>query len=235
MEGDGTMTRYCLLSDQHGYLPEIEPCDYLLIAGDCCPVTEHNILFQKRWLLKNEFMSWLKAVPAQGVIMTWGNHDLIADRAPKLLPDFMIETDGKVNTLSDQPLLIENYRKEPAETSIYYGFPHQPRFGNWAFNQDEDVLEELLEYVPEETEILISHGPPYGYGDYAPFSGKHVGSKALRYRMMALPNLKLLVCGHCHSGNGEYKVNHDTLTIVISNSHVSEHYEPINKPIYLDI
>ncbi len=51
--------RIVALSDQHGYLPEIPPCDLLIIAGDVCPdrfgpfVAMHNPDQQKSWFDRN--------------------------------------------------------------------------------------------------------------------------------------------------------------------------------------
>jgi len=47
--------RIVALSDQHAYLPEIPPCDLLIIAGDICPDrigplhAKHYPDLQARW------------------------------------------------------------------------------------------------------------------------------------------------------------------------------------------
>ena len=72
--------RIVALSDQHGYLPEIPPCDLLIIAGDVCPdrfgpfVAMHNPDQQKSWFDRNGRL-WLAKAPATHKVLTWGNHD----------------------------------------------------------------------------------------------------------------------------------------------------------------
>src|SRR3954452_2707665 len=73
------------VSDLHGTLPAIPPCDLLLIAGDICPVTNHGVAFQAQWLHR-EFCDWLKKVPARKTVFIAGNHDFVFEQAKELLP-----------------------------------------------------------------------------------------------------------------------------------------------------
>lgn len=72
--------RIVALSDQHGHLPEIEPCDLLIVAGDVCPdrvggaLAEHHPSKQKTWF-DQHVRPWLAASPAVNKILTWGNGD----------------------------------------------------------------------------------------------------------------------------------------------------------------
>jgi Icc-related predicted phosphoesterase len=88
--------------------------------------------------------------------------------------------------------------------------------------------------IPEDTEILILHGPPYGIGDLAPAfpsigrrTPEHVGSRSLRERIEQLPRLRLAVFGHIHSGRGGKQLGTATLANV---SLVNEGYEPVHPP-----
>jgi len=55
------------VSDLHGFLPPIDPCDLLLVAGDVCPVDDHRPPAQAMWL-DTTFRRWLDAVPATHVV-----------------------------------------------------------------------------------------------------------------------------------------------------------------------
>ena len=57
------------VSDLHGNLPEIEPCDLLLVAGDICPVRDHSLGAQCEFL-DAPFRAWLGRVPAAHVVET---------------------------------------------------------------------------------------------------------------------------------------------------------------------
>src|SRR5688500_17047642 len=69
--------RIVAISDQHGFLPEVPPCDLLIVAGDICPdVIEGGRLArdfpdsQKSWF-DAVARPWLAAAPATHKILTW--------------------------------------------------------------------------------------------------------------------------------------------------------------------
>ena len=71
--------RIVALSDQHGFLPDIPPCDLLIVAGDVCPdrfvpfMARHEPYQQKAWF-DHTARQWLANAPATHKILTWGNH-----------------------------------------------------------------------------------------------------------------------------------------------------------------
>ena len=181
--------RICAIADQHGCLPVIPDCDLLLIAGDICPATNHGIFFQADWLA-TEFRAWLSRL-TMPVVAIWGNHDFIGEQAPDLVPRL------PWILLQDSAVEINGLR--------IYGSPWQPRFFDWAFNLDEPDLERKWELIPEGIDILLLHGPPYGYGDWVG-RGEHTGSPSLRERIFEVKP-KLAVFGHIHEGRGQWLEN----------------------------
>jgi predicted phosphohydrolase len=207
--------RIVCTSDLHGHLPDIEPCDLLLIAGDICPARDHTRLFQ-RWWLADTFAPWLEQVPAAERIMCWGNHDWIAEQAPHLVPTL------PAVVLTDQLHEWNGLR--------IYGLPWQRRFMDWAFNLDEPELSHKYEIIPE-CDIIISHGPPHGYGDYSPFEKQHCGSRAF---VEAIDRVqpKLVVFGHIHEGAGRWQRGPSTL---INGSLVDEKYHAVHSPWLIEL
>ena len=78
--------RVAAVADLHGWLPAVPPCDLLLLAGDLCPVTNHDTGYQADWL-DGPFRAWLEALPAGAIVAIAGNHDLVFEQAPDLVPD----------------------------------------------------------------------------------------------------------------------------------------------------
>jgi len=197
------------ISDLHGHLPTIPECDLLLIAGDICPVWNHQIYYQQKWL-DTVFRRWLYDVPALLTVAVWGNHDWIGEKAPELVPEL------PWHVLTDELVTLKGLR--------IYGTPWQRRFLKWAFNLDEPDLDKKYEAIPA-CEIIVAHGPPYGYGDRVP-RDEHVGSRAFLKRIDEIKPL-LAVFGHIHCGPGIWSRNGSMLANVTL---MNDDYVPLYGP-----
>lgn len=185
-------------ADLHGYLPEVPPCDVLVIAGDWTPVTNHKLAYQMEWA-DTEFRYWLNEVPAQHIIGIAGNHDFVARKKESFIRSL------PWTYLKDESVTIAGVK--------FHGAPYVPPFGSWAFMIPEDELTEKWKLIDPDTNILIAHGPPYGYGDRSEawllargLAPANVGSRTLREKLDEL-SLDLLVCGHIHEAGGSYDYN----------------------------
>lgn len=200
-------------SDLHGTLPTIPPCDLLLLGGDLCPVSDHSIEHQAEWL-DSTFRRWLEQVPARAIIGVAGNHDFIFQQAPDLVP-----ADLTWIYLQDSGTIWEGLR--------IWGTPWQPWFFDWAFNLYEDDLGAKWDLIPEGTDILVLHGPPFEHGDGVPQrdgSIRRTGSPSLLQRIRDLQP-RLAIFGHIHEGRGQWQVGRSVLANV---SILDEHYAHVH-------
>jgi Icc-related predicted phosphoesterase len=100
---------------------------------------------------------------------------------------------------------------------------------------DEVELNHIWQKIPDDTNILITHGPAYMCLDKVnnTYGGDpHVGSKTLQNRKLELPNLKLHVSGHIHEAYGQ--VDHASYTNICASS-VDVKYRLVNKPITMEL
>jgi len=218
------------LSDQHGFLPVIEePHDLLLIAGDICPDRDHTISYQREWL-DTTFREWLLRTPSDNVVAVAGNHDFIFDDITGYAPIFeplrppgvAAPDDLPWHYLQDQSLEVGGYK--------IYGTPWQPTFGNWAFNAPESKLAEKFSAIPSDTDILLVHGPPFGFGDKTIY-GEYAGSKSLRKRVAEI-SPELVICGHIHEAHGTW---HYASSRIVNTTIVDESYIPIHSPMRFEL
>jgi Icc-related predicted phosphoesterase len=206
------------MSDMHGMLPDVPPCDLLLLAGDITPVENHRMDFQAEWL-DGEFRRWLLKQPARKIIGVAGNHDFVFEKRPDLVP-----RDLPWTYLEDSHTQWEGY--------CIYGTPWQPWFHDWAFNLSEAELERKWALIPAGVDILLLHGPPHGYGDGVPSvrdgheSVRHCGSPSLLRRIEQVQP-KLAVFGHIHEDRGTWQ--HGP-TVLANVTLVDEGYFPIYSP-----
>ena len=181
------------VADLHGTLPDIPACDLLLIAGDICPVENHHFSFQAEWL-DHTFRRWLERQPARKIVGIAGNHDLVFESRPDLVPH-----DLPWRYLQDSGTEWEGMR--------IFGTPWQPWFFDWAFNLYEDQLERKWDLIPPGTDILVVHGPPFGFGDGVTSGDgtiRRTGSPSLLRRIEEVAP-KLAVFGHIHEGRGQWQ------------------------------
>lgn len=200
-------------SDTHGHLPlDIPECDLFIHAGDFTPVVDHSRQRQKNWF-REDFYWWthdIRKVAKNGIFIA-GNHDFVA------------RTDEKMMHQSKFTYLNNNYT-EIGNQKIW-GSPYSTPFGDWAFMRDEEGLYKIWQTIPDDTTIVIVHGPPYGYGDRCRhYEGDpHQGSKTLWHRLTELPELQLVVCGHIHEDSGVFTTPYCPVANV---SYVDLSYKP---------
>jgi Icc-related predicted phosphoesterase len=97
-----------------------------------------------------------------------------------------------------------------------------------------EELEKKWSQIPDHTDVLITHMPPYGYGDspsYAAKPGDKEGDKHLLDAVVKRVKPKIHVFGHNHFGYGTYKSEKNENTLFINASTCDENCKPINKPI----
>jgi Icc-related predicted phosphoesterase len=212
------------LADQHGLLPEIEPCDVVVIAGDICPLEDDTPEYQAHWL-NVTFRAWLEQLPAKHVVGIAGNHDFVFLEPPEVCRDL------PWTYLRDSGTEVAGLR--------FYGTPWIPTLGGWAFEADEETeLGHVFSLIPENLDVLICHGPPYGFGDRAlllgghgPDSFEHAGSRAL-LKAIDRARPRLVVFGHIHEDHGQWERGSITLANVAV---LNERYEPSRPPTHFHL
>ncbi|CAB4141206.1 COG2129 Predicted phosphoesterases, related to the Icc protein [uncultured Caudovirales phage] len=166
----------------------IPECDVLIFSGDMCSSGE-------LWQVSN-FSKWLKKYESNfdRAFVIAGNHDRCFQNM-KLAAIEELQLFDKIVYLEDSEFVYNGIK--------FYGSPWQPMFNNWAFNATRgEKLQNIWSNIPEDTNVLITHGPPHGIGDLV--SNIHVGCIDLLHKISTLSNLFLHVFGHIHDGNGHY-------------------------------
>ncbi len=132
--------------------------------------------------------------------------------------------------LEDKELVISI--PELSRPIKFYGTPWQPEFHNWAFNLPRNGSELELKWgdIPKDTDILITHTPLFGIGDYT-LGNMRVGCELLKDRVDIIKPL-VHAYGHIHEG---YGVQVENNTIFVNASICDRMYNPTNKPQVVDI
>jgi Icc-related predicted phosphoesterase len=81
------------------------------------------------------------------------------------------------------------------------GSPVTPLYGGAFGLSSAEDRSQLYAQIPEDTDILVTHGPPFGILDSAPHSGMHSGCRELLEAVMRV-RPKLHVFGHVHGAYG---------------------------------
>lgn len=180
------MTKIVAMSDTHGYLIPVPDCDLLLLGGDFGGDKDP-------WWLRDRLKPWVDEVAERGikVVSVAGNHDLVFEKRPDLVP--------KMNWT----YLLDSGTTEHGLK--IWGSPWQKRFHDWAFNLDEEDLIKKWALIPDDTDVLLLHSPPYGIGDVSSYGNEHIGSPGLLKRIEEIKP-KLVVFGHNHEGYGTYQL-----------------------------
>lgn len=207
--------RIVAISDTHNQQSRVElpDGDVLVHAGDFTGGgTEMEFKNVARWLesLKDKF---------KYRIIIAGNHD------------FGLQDNKKIITeMFDKDLIYLDHQSVTIKGINFFGSPYTPLFNNWAFMKDEYVLSALFKQIPDNTNILITHGPPNMILDKT-IRGDNVGSLALYDRIKELKQLNHHIFGHIHEAYGEENIDNIRFHNV---SIANEYYRLVNKPIIIE-
>jgi Icc-related predicted phosphoesterase len=149
-----------------------------------------------------------------------GNHDRLFEDEPELMMKLKDAYAPTTRYLQDSCVTIDGIK--------IYGSPWTPAFNNWAFNipRDSDELADKWKLIPDDTDILITHGPSLGNLDYTPWGGD-VGCERMIHRLQEVcPAIH--VFGHVHSDYG-HKFN--GVTDYFNASNLNNDYKLVNEPI----
>lgn len=204
------------IGDTHGLHNQVDvpDGDVLIIAGD---ITSVGKLEQFQ-----DFCDWLKNQHHQYKIVIAGNHDvgLTNNHRPQIL-----------KMLDESAIYLEDNELFIPELGWIYGTPWSPKWEEWTvFNYPRNSidLKQKWNSIFIKTNILIVHTPPFGILDtYS--QGKHMGCEKLKDRLSYLPNLKLVIFGHAHSGYGVLQQNKTTY-VNASICEDNKRYQVVNKP-----
>lgn len=209
-----------LISDTHGKHSrteiDIPDGDMIICAGDVC---SHGTLYEVE-----RFICWFSSLPHKYKVFIAGNHCWPMQRIPEKVNDLLLKH-------SKSEIIYLNHNSCEVESIKIFGSPWSPAFYDWAFNYDRKEGEYLWKAIPDDTNILITHGPPYGILDYVEGGSKqsswndddHVGCKALLNRVNQLKDLRLHVFGHIHCGRAVLENGKITF---INASVLDEAYQP---------
>jgi Icc-related predicted phosphoesterase len=206
------------VSDTHGKheqlnydLPE---GDMIIHAGDISNVGRIDEI--------NQFTQWFSNLPYKYKIFIAGNHDFGFEKI-RHSNEIGISIPHGVIYLQDEMVEIEGIK--------IYGSPWQPEFYDWAFNLPRgEKIAEKWNMIPENLDILITHGPPHGILDDT-IQGMRVGCEDLYKRVMEVKP-KYHIFGHIHYGYG-MKITDET--IFLNAASLGERYEYRNKPMVINI
>lgn len=176
------LTLVCI-SDTHGRHRElaVPPGDVLLFAGDLSNHGQPNDV--------SEFDDWLSTLPHPHKLLICGNHD------------FHFERDSAdARRRIRHAIYLQDCGAEVAGLKVW-GSPWQPRFFDWAFNLDRGPeLAAKWALIPDDTDVLITHGPPAGILDHTR-RGDPAGCADLLERVSVVKP-KLHLFGHIHEAAG---------------------------------
>ena len=212
------------ISDLHGYMPTLQGGDLLIIAGD---LTAHDT-DREHWDFAEKLgYQQMFEERYDKIIYIAGNHDGYLDPATGRRGIIRTCKWWDVEYLCDSGT---EYRGKKI-----WGSPWTPVFYDWHFMKKRGKdIKKMWDMIPEDTEILITHGPPFGIQDQVEnihkdnvgnFAGCEELSNTIRDR---LKNLKLHVFGHIHGCYGKANVNGVTY---VNASIMNEYYQPVNDPI----
>lgn len=201
-----------IVSDTHGRHDELGVLsgDVLIHCGDVClgyDPDDSQIEAIDRWFLRQHFAA---------VLCIGGNHDRPLQRRA---------------AFEGSPLQNATYLEDEAFEHgglKFYGAPWVPDLYGWAYFLEDASLAEKWALIPADTDILITHTPPYQILDKPRYSGP-AGCLHLREKVEAI-RPRVHCFGHIHESYGQK----EQYGVTFVNAAIAAHCG-LNRPITLEV
>ena len=206
--------KFVAISDTHGkHLGlELPEADCLIHAGDVSSRGERAETI--------EFLEWFAQLDFKYKVFVAGNHDF-----------FFENHAAEVEELMPEGIIYLNDSQVEIEGLVIHGSPIQPWFFNWAFNRERGPdIDKHWQLIPENTDILITHGPPYGVLDRTA-RGILAGCSDLMNKVKEVKP-KVHIFGHIHEAYGELTNEN---THFINASVLNLNYRLVNSPVVFEL
>lgn len=183
------------ISDTHGHHNKLnipKNVDLVVHSGDASnwrdPIRNHN----EMW----DFKEWWNMLNIPYKIYVAGNHDTSIEK--KVFDWKLLEDNENSFYLENDEVEIEGIK--------FYGSPYTPIYGQWSFMTNHNKLFKMWDNIPEDTDVLITHGPPKGILDIADdydHKLEYCGDKNLFNKVMEIKP-KYHLFGHIHNNSNNY-------------------------------
>ena len=212
------MTKIVAISDTHTFHRQltVPDGDIFVHAGDFLlsgNVEELSVLY--------DFNRWLGELPHKHKFVTCGNHDRMLETHPSLTRPMITNAD----------LVLDDVRE--VEGLRFYFSPWTPRFPEgsdyWKFMKERGEMRQVWNDIPNNIDVLVTHGPPAGVLDTV--SEKAVGDMSLLDAVLRIrPTYHIF--GHVHEGRGQVQ---NQWTEFVNATQVDAVYRPVYQPIVLEV
>ena len=220
--------------ERHNQMEDLPEADIFVHAGDFMNGGRSDIEIAS-------FNHWLDSVPVkpENRLICAGNHDILFDKTHKCSGP---EEAGKARRMLRNGVYLEEEAITVKGIKFFFS-PWSPEFYGWGFNAARgEEIKKHWDKIPLDTEILVTHGPPYGILDQitptldSPLTSQHLGCEELYKKLPELKSLKIHVFGHIHGSRGTYQQHTNGVPkgpLFINASFLTERYRPWpDKPGY---
>ena len=213
--------RIVMIADTHGDYENVSIADgdVFVFAGDISIWDLTGVSNPRK------FNDWIVKLPHKHKIVIAGNHD-----------KWLFQTDmARKLELLYNCIYLENSSVD-IDGLKFYGSPITPSFNDWFFMADRgENIKKYWDAIPNNTDVLITHGPPMGILDIVPRGGymfqDHQGCQDLYNRVQILKP-KLHIFGHIHENYG-MQIDHGIKFVNCSVK--DDQYELVNQSFVIDI
>lgn len=225
--------KLCFISDTHGRHEELVIPDDIDIIIHCGDVSMRG---NKSEII--DFLNWFSKQKARYRLFISGNHDFWFEPSHPRSVNHKLDDNSYLDIIPEGVIYLEN-SEVTIEGIKIWGSPVTPWFHSWAFNMMPEDLVTFWDQIPDDADIVITHGPCANTPLDKCKSGDRVGCPSLTKRIADI-RPKILAFGHIHEAYGiDRKTIPDDngvekVTTLINCSVLNLQYYMANEPVLVD-